>query len=264
MFRSMGVWTIALTTLVALTCALPSALADEALDKAFNTLKTYDWGADRSALEALDKAVAASHGDAKARKALESRLVAVLGTSATGASKDIVCRKLSLVGSAASVPALTALLTDKKLSHMARYALERMPCPEAVKALRGSLSKVSGRLKVGVVNSLGARRDGESTSALTALLGDKDQEVAGSAAAALGAIGTPESAKALGNFQAEMPAALRPVAADAYLTCAERLLADGKELDAIKIYKTLNKPDQPKHVQLAARRGMLSALKKKK
>ena len=118
-------------------CPAEPQLADEALDKAFDTLKTYDWGADRSALEALDKAVAASHGDAKARKALESRLVAVLGTSATGAAKDYrLPQAQPRSGSAASVPALTALLTDEKLSHMARYALERMPCPEAVKAMR--------------------------------------------------------------------------------------------------------------------------------
>ena len=76
---------------------------------------------------------------------------------------------------------------------------------------------------------MGVRRDAESTSALAALLGDKDQEVAGAAAAASGSIGTPESAKALGNFQTESPQSLRLPAADAYLTCAERLLADGKE-----------------------------------
>ena len=55
MFRSIGVWTVAFVALAALACALPVAAADEALDKAFDTLKTYDWGAERSALEALDK-----------------------------------------------------------------------------------------------------------------------------------------------------------------------------------------------------------------
>ncbi len=62
---------------------MPTVVAAEpadapALDKAFETLKTYDWGNDRSALQALDDAVAAAHGDAAARKTLETRLVAVV------------------------------------------------------------------------------------------------------------------------------------------------------------------------------------------
>ncbi len=34
-----------------------------------------------------------------------------------------------VIGTAESVPALAALLPDKDLSHMARYALERIPAP---------------------------------------------------------------------------------------------------------------------------------------
>jgi len=42
-----------------------------ALDKALETLKTYDWGADREALKPIDQAIIATHDDAAARKALE-------------------------------------------------------------------------------------------------------------------------------------------------------------------------------------------------
>jgi HEAT repeat protein len=161
------------------------------------------------------------------------------------------------------VPAVAALLTDKELSHIGRYALERMPCPEAVKALRDALPKTKGLLKVGVVNSLGVRRDAESTKALVALLGDSDQQVAAAAAAALGAIGSSDAAKALAAFQAKAPEALRLTVADARLTCAERLLADGKKLEAMAIYKALSTAEQPKHVRLAAQRGLLAAVSKK-
>ena len=50
-------------------------------------------------------------------------------------------------------------------------------------------------------------------------------------------------------------------AADAYLACAEQLLAAGKKLDALAIYKALNSSDQPDHVQIAAKRGLLAAMK---
>ena len=41
-----------------------------AVDTALKTLKTYDWGADRKALNPIDEAIIATHGDAAARKAL--------------------------------------------------------------------------------------------------------------------------------------------------------------------------------------------------
>src|SRR5687768_8534360 len=105
------------------------------LDQAFEALKTYDWGMDPKVLEPIDKAVISE--DAKAgRKELESRLAATLKGDTTRDAKDFVCRKLMIIGTAASVPALAALLADKDCSHMARFALERIPASEAAKAMR--------------------------------------------------------------------------------------------------------------------------------
>ena len=261
MSRNNGVLVVALAAVV-LAWALPVASADEAVDKAFEALKTYDWGQDRGALKPIDDAIAASNKDPAAQKALEKRLAAPLATDVSGATKDFVCRQLSLIGSAQCVPAVAPLLTDEKLSHMARYALERIPAPEAVKAMRDSLPKTKGRVKVGVINSLGVRRDVESTAALAALVKDTDQQVAAAAAAALGAIGTPQAAKDLAAFQASAPKPLQLAAADAQLTCAERLLADGKRVEAMAIYKGLSKSEY-KHVRLAAMRGLLAATGKK-
>jgi HEAT repeat protein len=263
MFRNTVRFVMIVAAMAMLGLAAPATHADEALDKAFEALKSYDWGQDRAALQPIEKAVAAVHDDAAARKGLETQLAGVLGSDAPQAAKDFVCRQLSLVGSAESVPAVAALLVDEKLSHMARYALERIPDDAAVKAMRDVLPKVKGRVKVGVINSLGVRRDAESGSALVGLLEDSDQEVVAAAAAALGAIGNTEAAKALGTFQSKASEAVALAVADAYLSCAEHLLADGKKTDAMKIYKTLSKPDQPKHIQLAARRGLLAALGKK-
>lgn len=229
-----------------------SATADEALDKAFEALATYDWGNDRGVLKPIDDAVVASHGDAEARKALEGRLTEVLKTDAKYAAKDYVCRKLSLIGGEACVPTVATLLTDEKLSHMGRYALERIPCDCAVDAIREAMGKVKGKLKVGMINSLGVRRDAKATGALIALLKDSDKEVANAAAAALGKIGSPEAANALQG----LPESL--AVDDALLACAEQLLADGKKADAMKIYAKLAK-SEIKHVKLAATRGMLAA-----
>lgn len=256
--------TVGLVLVILLGLALPVTAADDAaLDKAFEVLKTYEWGNDRSPLEALDKAVAASHGDAAAQKQLEARLVEILESNAPNAAKDVACRQLSLVGSAGSVEALAKLLGDEKLAHIARYALERMQCPEALATLRDALSKTDGRVKVGVINSLGVRRDAEATAALTALLDDSDEAIVSAAAGALGKIGSSETAKTVKAFLAKAPESLTSAAADACLACAEQLLADGKKLEAMTMYKSLVNPKLPKHIRLAATRGMLAAAGKK-
>ncbi len=243
--------------------ANPKSVDKQAVDKAFEALKTYDWGADRKLLAAIDDAVAATHGDAAARKELETRLAAALKSGASRSAKDFICRTLKTIGTAESVPALAALLPDKDMSHMARYALERIPAPEAAAALRDALSKVSGAVKVGVIGSLGARRDAESVAGLTPLLGDADKAVACAAACALGNIGNAEAGKALSNSAKTAPEGVKAAVADGCLACAERLLADGNKAGALALYKALNTPDQPKHVRLAATRGVLAVAGKK-
>ena len=59
---------------------------------------------------------------------------------------------------------------------------------EAVAALRDAVAKTDGLLKVGVINSLGVRRDTESTEALTELANSPDQQIAAAAVAALAAM----------------------------------------------------------------------------
>ena len=240
--------------------AAVAAEADTAaVDTAFETLKTYDWGADRNTLNPIDEAVIATHGDATARNQLETRLLAVLTGDCSRSAQDYVFRTLKTIGTAESVPALAALLPDPDLSHMARYALERIPAPEAAAAMRDALPKLDGKLKVGVIGSLGMRRDAASIAGLKGLPGDADKAVAAAAAHSLGLIGTPEAGEALAEWQKKAPEGVQAAITDACLTCAERLLADGKKAEAILIYKLLSGEDQPKHVRLAATRGLLAA-----
>jgi hypothetical protein len=143
-----------------------------AVDKALETLKTYDWGADREALKPIDQAIIDTHNDATARRALEKGLVSALAGGISRSAQDYVCRKLRLIGTSQSVEPLAALLAAEETSHIARYALERIPGEKAAKALRDALPKVSSKLKPGIIGSLGARRDRKSTKAVSNLLGD--------------------------------------------------------------------------------------------
>jgi HEAT repeat protein len=227
------------------------------LDEALDALKTYDWGTDPKVLSPIDEAIVATYGNADARKVLEAGLADVLTTGASRDAKDFVCRKLMVIGTAQSTPTLAGLLPDKDLSHMARYALERIPASEAAQALRDALTKVSGATQVGIIGSLGVRRDTASVPALTALLNNADASVARAAAMALGDIGSAEAAKALADAKPATPDAMQAVT-DASLACAEDLLAGGKKAEALAIYKSLMGESQPKLVVLAAKRGMLA------
>ena len=225
---------------------------DDKLAQAFEALKTMDWGTDINPLKPIDEAIIATHGDAAARLELENQLAAVLTTDVSRDAKDFVCRKLMIIGTAASVPTLAAMLTEADNSHMARYALERIQAPEAADALRDALPKVDGTLKIGVIASLGVRQDAAAVAPLASLLSDSDPAIAGAAACALGDIGSPEAAKALTTAKSA------PAVTDASLHCAESLLAAGKKIEALTIYKKYIGDTQPKHVRLAATRGMLA------
>jgi HEAT repeat protein len=232
------------------------------LDKAFEALKTLDWGADLKPLEPIDAAIVASQKDAAVQKDVETRLVAVLKSDAPRDAKDYACRKLMIVGTAACVPTLAEMLPQEKHSHMARFALERIPAAEAATALRDGLAKTNGKLKVGVIASLGARRDAASVSALSGLLSDTDESIVRAAATALGDISTAEAAKALAECK-PAGAAAKSAAIDARLACAEALLAAGNKAEALAIYKSYAAGDQPKHIKLAGTRGMLAVAGKK-
>jgi|HubBroStandDraft_6_1064221.scaffolds.fasta_scaffold234734_2 HEAT repeat protein len=231
------------------------------LADAFETLKKFDWGTDLSLVAPIEDAVIAAHSDSGVSQDLENRLIAALKGDLSRDAHGYVCRKLAIVGTAAAVPTIAGQLGDKDHSHMARYALERINAPEAGAALREALGTANGTQKLGVIGSLGSRRDAAAVPPLSKLLPTDDPAVARSAALAMGAIGTAEAASALQSF---LPAANgdRQYVIDALLSCAEALLASDKHAEATAIYKSLSAEQQPRLVRLAATRGLLACARK--
>jgi len=233
------------------------AVDKAALDKAFGELPKYDWGNSREALNVINDAIVQSHGDGAARSGLEARLLDVLGGGATRAAKQFCCRGLAIIGTVKAVGVLEPLLADKDLSHMARYALERVPGEAASKALRSAAGKLTGDLKIGMINSLGARRDVASTAMLIGLLKDSDAEVASAAAAALGRIGAKDAYQPLLDFVATAPKQAKGAAYDALLELATTLAKTDKS-GAATIFEKLYAADRPLRVRCAALKGLAS------
>ncbi len=200
----------------------------------------------------------AQSANAAARQEEVRTLIATLQSAqASQYDKVQACHRLAVVGTTDAVPALAALLSDEKLAHMARYALEPMPDPAVDAALRTALGQLKGQLQVGVINSIGVRRDEKAVDALLPWLGDGDPAVATAAAAALGRIGNLQCASALQEALRRASVSTRPMVADACLVCAERLVTPKRRRDATAMYDLLLTMDLPTSLRMAAMRGAI-------
>ncbi len=191
-------------------------------------------------------------------KGNEAELIAVLNSDAQLFDKAKACQRLAVIGTAKSVPALTQLLNDPQLSHYARLGLESNPSPEVDAALREALANMKGELLVGVINTIGVRRDAKAASPLQELATSEDDAVASAALAALGAIASAES---ISTIQSALGGrdALRVPAADACLTAADTLLNEGKNADAAELLAAVRMAELPKHINIASRFGEIRA-----
>ena len=225
-------------------------------------VRTYDWGQSRLALTEVSEAVKKAHGNKAELAKIEKDLLSVLNSDATLAGKQFVCRELSIIGTEQSVPTLAKMLVDEETSDMARYALERIPGSAVDEALRGSLRKARGNARIGIINSLGQRRYKGAVRNLSRMLGRPNQENAIAAAAALGQIADSQAAEALAEAKNKAEGQLLSVVLDAYLKCADQMVADGNKIKALGIYKELQKEGMPKPIRTAALTGMINATKK--
>jgi len=237
-----------------------------ALEEAFTQMTKYEFGQSRLCLTVVDEYVRSLTGP-EDRKKVASRLAGLLGSDATKECKRFICRELVYVGGAESLPALTALLADEELSDMARFALERMTVPGVDEVLRDALGKSKGKVLVGVINTLGERRDPKAVATIADLLAKNtvsNVELSSAAAAALGKIATPEAAAALKKAHDQIGTIsphvdlqkYKAAVDDAYLCCADRMLQAGKKDEAGAIYKEMYLPLGDKRTAIAALRGL--------
>jgi HEAT repeat protein len=188
----------------------------------------------------------------------EAKLIAVIKSAdATHKEKVDACRGLALIATEKAVVPLAALLGDEKLSHMARYALETISEPAVDEAFRDALGKLKGMPLVGVIGSVGVRRDAQAVEALTKMLQDSDAVVAQAAARALGDIGNSAAAKALQNELKRASGQNKLHVCEGLFRCAETAVAEGRKQQAIDIYDQLRKLDEPHQVRGGAVRGAI-------
>ena len=235
---------------------LSLSLCAYAQEGPYRALLTYDFGESRRALTTIEEEIRGATPEQRGE--IEAKLLEVLQSpQATFACKQFVCRMLRRVGTGTSVPALAELLPDEKLSHMARFALQEIPDPKVDDVLRDALGKLGGNLRIGVISSIAARRDRKAVDKLAGFVTSRDTDLARAAIAALGRIGGVRAARTLAR--ARVVEELETPKADAYLMCADGLLAEGEPRAAIRIYRKMIGEANPTVVRIAALQGIVSA-----
>jgi len=197
--------------------------------------------------------IALTGGASAADPPSEDSLLATLASDAGVREKAVACQHLANWGTAKSVPALAALLSDEKLSDYARSGLEVIDDPSAAAALRDALPKLKGRLLAGAVNSLGVRKDTAAIPALSRMATDPKSGVAAEAMTALALIGTPESVKPIHQVLTKGPADLRIPAGHAALLGAEQLQKAKDGTTAEVLLQAVATADLPAHIKAAAK-----------
>ncbi len=196
---------------------------------------------------------------AQARVGEEQELIAVLQSTADVSQKCAACQRLRIVGTSWAVAPLATLLCDEGTAHAARYALESIPGAEASRALRDAAQRTSGAIQLGLIDTLGWRRDRDAMPWLTTLVASPDATTVAAAATALSRIGGSEAIAALREAQRKGPAAALPNIWEGLLRCAEASCAENDAATAIGVYRALLSDALPTHFRLAAWRGLVRA-----
>ncbi len=188
-----------------------------------------------------------------------AKLVAMVkDPNSTLFQKAIACKKLAFVGGKDAIQPMAALLGHPQLGCYARFGLEPNPDPLVDEVLRAALPKLTGNLQIGVINTIGVRKDAKALDALTKLISDSNADVACAAAASVGMIGGPQAAKVLQAALGSTKPPVFPVAARACLICAEGVLVSNRAR-GLELYTLLSGTNMPEPVRRAAIRVLNAA-----
>jgi len=229
--------------------------AEEILEQ----IAEYDYGDSRKPLTDLEELLRNAYGNSRVLGQIEKHMIDFLRSDASFAAKQFICEKLSVMGTEESAGVLEKMLVDEETTNIARYALERIPGPRVDAALRESLGETEGQIKVGIINTIGMRRDERAVDALARMVYSDNSQVAEAAASALGKIANSAATEALAGAKAKTSGQLHTIVVDAYLACADKLAETGGKSKAMRIYREVFKADESTSIRAAALTGMINS-----
>ncbi|MGB2908380.1 MAG: HEAT repeat domain-containing protein [Candidatus Aminicenantaceae bacterium] len=231
---------------------------DQSLEAILEKLAHHRYNQDNDTVLELQAYIRVHRQTPEGRTHCEKLLLELLQGEATEDGKWEACRQLRSLGSDASVPVLKKMLTPEETSEMARYALEKIPGTAADRAILGALGSSSGKIRLGLISSLGHRSSRQAVAGLARIAGEPDEEAAVAAVTALGRIATQDAALSLVPFLKPGKGQLRISAAASLLKCAEVFQAAGETDMAFQFYRQLLGSDVSLSTSRAALQGWIS------
>jgi HEAT repeat protein len=255
-----GLLAAALLAVPAATALAADEIDDAKVAKAIQAAQRWKFGDGTGDLQYLAGVVVQAAQDPAARKKVEAHMIDGLAGAKTRGGIDFFCRQLVIVGTEAAIPMLAERLGEAESSHMARYALERIPGKAADAALLKAFAAVDEKLKVGVVYSLGRRRCKAAARPIAALLSSRNEDLLVASLVALSRIDSDDAVAAVAKARESVPAKVRPAATAALLDCAKRLSGQpARAGEAAAIYKRLFAATEPTMCRIAALTSMVAA-----
>lgn len=195
------------------------------------------------------------YGDRKLTGEVETVMMDYLLSDASYAAKKMIWMEYANVASDRSVPSLVKMLDDDTNSPLAMLIIQKADL-EDKKALMERLSEISSATKISIINHLGDNQEEDAVDLLYDFTQGKNPQVAHAAFVALANLGTTRSASLLQKAfnQMEKPAGVASY--DALLRCAEQCHANGRDEEALQLYKTALEPDAPGSTKAAALYGL--------
>ena len=186
----------------------------------------------------------------------EAKLIAMVkDPNSTVFQKAMACKRLSMLGGRTSIVPMAALLNHPQLGGYARFGMEPIPDPLVDEQFRLALGKLKGRQLMGVIHSIGVRKDQKALELVGKMINDGDPEIAQAACSTVGMIGGPGAMKLLQPVLANPRHSAFGVAARAGLICAEGLMTSSlNKPRALELYATLAGTSMPTAVRMAALR----------
>ncbi len=222
-----------------------------------NELSAYDFGGGKTQIAGLIEVLRTQGTSSHA--AIETALIPLLSDAKTPVGgKDIVCRLLGMVGSDKAVPALSPLISDTRLNHMAVYALFEIGTPAAQEALLNSLDGLPTALQPSVIGALGRLHDSAAVPALGKRTVSSSDDVTIAAVDALAEIGTRDAGMAL--VALKIPLKLQDVFDWAFVRTAKQLFATGEDKSlAHDLIDAVLKSSKVSSLRIAAVKALIQA-----
>ena len=236
---------------------VPSTAEIEAV---LTQVATFEHGRDPAPTVQLDEMVGRLSGSVELRSTVEKLLLKLIQSNATPAGKEVAFRQLSLVGSNASIPVVAPLLTEIDTAEVARFALAAIPGAAVDEALRKALTQApSDRIRIGLINSLGRRRDTKAVPVISPMITPANLDVAAAGAAALASISDRSALAALAGIRKSATGPLRELVSEASVVCADHFAARGEKAVAVSVYKEMASPAEPSPIRTRALKSLGAA-----